>query len=85
MATRDRGGFLEWAEVHGQLYGTPRSALESARARGAVRTALNVRDSDATLILSHGQLAGGSLLTLQEAFRAGKPVLHLDLDRTDVH
>jgi len=47
----------------------------------AIRTALNVRDSDATLILSHGSLGGGSLLTLHEATRAGKPVLHLDLDR----
>jgi hypothetical protein len=47
----------------------------------AIRTALNVRDSDATLILSHGPLAGGSLLTVQEATRAGKPVLHLDLDQ----
>lgn len=28
-----RGDLLEWAEVHGQLYGTPRSNLEEARAR----------------------------------------------------
>jgi len=50
----------------------------------AVRTARNVRDSDATLILSHGPLEGGSLLTLREATRTSKPVLHLDLDRLDV-
>lgn len=55
--------------------------IETESTDPAVRTALNVQDSDATLILSHGPLAGGSLLTLQEAFRAGKPVLHLDLDR----
>jgi hypothetical protein len=48
----------------------------------AIRTRLNVRDSDATLIVSHGPLAGGSLLTLQEARRRGKPVLHLDLLET---
>ena len=47
----------------------------------AVRTRLNVRDSDATLIVSHGPLAGGSSLTMQEARRAGKPVLHVDLSR----
>jgi len=45
----------------------------------AVRTRLNVRDSDATLIVSHGPLSGGSLLTSQEATRLGKPLLHLDL------
>lgn len=55
--------------------------LETASAESAVRSARNVRDSDATLILSHGPLTGGSLLTLHEATRAGKPVLHLDLDQ----
>ena len=45
----------------------------------AVRTRLNVRDSDATLIVSHGPLAGGSLLTTEEARRIGRPVLHVDL------
>jgi hypothetical protein len=54
---------------------------EADSAEPAVRTALNVRDSDATLILSHGPLKGGSLLTLREASRIGRPVLHLDLDR----
>jgi hypothetical protein len=45
----------------------------------AVRTALNVRDSDATLIVSHGRVSGGSLLTFVEANRVGRPLLHLDL------
>ena len=47
----------------------------------AVRTRLNVRDSDATLIVSHGPLSGGSLLTIEEARRIGRPVLHVDLSR----
>jgi hypothetical protein len=55
--------------------------VEAASPDPAVRTALNVRDSDATVILSHGPLRGGSLLTLEEASRTGKPVLHLDLDQ----
>ena len=55
--------------------------LEADSTDPAVRTALNVRDSDATLILSHGPLTGGSLLTLQEATGIEKPVLHLDLDQ----
>jgi hypothetical protein len=44
------------------------------------RTARNVRDADATLLVSHGPLSGGSLLTRQIATRLGKPVLHLDLE-----
>ena len=43
------------------------------------RTARNVRDSDATLILSHGPLSGGSALTARLAREAGRSLLHLDL------
>jgi hypothetical protein len=59
--------------------------LREAESRDpAVRTCLNVRDSDATLILSHGPLTGGSRLTLAEATRLGRPALHVDLaDRPD--
>jgi guanylate kinase len=34
LAMRDRDEFAEWAEVHGQRYGTPAKALESALGRG---------------------------------------------------
>lgn len=48
----------------------------------AKRTVWNVRDSDATLIVTRGPLAGGSLLTAEEARRLGKPLLYIDLHRT---
>ena len=43
------------------------------------RTRWNVRDSDATLILSHGALAGGSKKTEGFAREMGKPVFSVDL------
>lgn len=45
-----------------------------------LRTELNVRDSDATLIMTHGALFGGSEYTALKAIELGKPHLHLDLD-----
>jgi predicted Rossmann fold nucleotide-binding protein DprA/Smf involved in DNA uptake len=44
----------------------------------AERTELNVKNSDATLIVSHGELKGGSLLTLEFAGKYKKPFLHID-------
>ena len=52
---------------------------EAASPDPVVRTELNVRDSDATVILSHGTLTGGSALTLEFARSLERPVLHLDL------
>ena len=45
----------------------------------AVRTRLNVRDSDGTLIISHGSLRGGSAFTEQCALELGRPWMHVDL------
>jgi len=54
---------------------TPDAAVE-------MRTEWNIRDSDATLILSHGPLDGGSLYTRIKAGELGKPWLHIDLSET---
>jgi hypothetical protein len=45
------------------------------------RTEWNVRDSDATLVLTLGTPDRGTALTLRLAARAGKPHLALDLGR----
>ena len=53
---------------------------ETESADFSERTAANVDDSDATLIISRGPLTGGSLHTREVADRLGRPCLHLDLD-----
>ena len=45
------------------------------------RTEKNVVDSDATLILSHGNLTGGSKLTKEFADKHKRPSLHIDLNQ----
>jgi predicted Rossmann fold nucleotide-binding protein DprA/Smf involved in DNA uptake len=58
--------------------------IETKTQNYAKRTKLNVRDSDATLIFSHGELTGGSLLTLELAERFKKPFLHIDLEDAEI-
>lgn len=48
------------------------------------RTALNVRDSDATLIFSFGEPTGGTALTLKLAISSGKPHFAVDLAASSV-
>jgi hypothetical protein len=43
------------------------------------RTEKNILDSDGTLIISHGQLTGGSALTREFAKQHRKPWIHLDM------
>ena len=54
---------------------------ETPSADYAQRTTWNVRDADATLILSRGKLAGGTAQTLEAARRLGKPYRVVDLSR----
>lgn len=49
----------------------------------ATRTRRNVQDSDATVVIHRGPLAGGSLLTAREARHAGRPMLRLDAEHLD--
>jgi hypothetical protein len=48
------------------------------------RTEQNILDSDATLILSHAGLTGGSALTQSLAEKHGKPCIHIDLSKVDM-
>ena len=57
------------------------SLQETTSSNYAVRTRLNVRDSDGTLILNVGRLEGGTALTAQLAGTLNKPVLIIDLDQ----
>jgi hypothetical protein len=44
------------------------------------RTERNVLDSDGTLIITHGELSGGSALTRRLAVTHRRPLLHVDLN-----
>ncbi|MFC1862674.1 putative molybdenum carrier protein [Thermodesulfobacteriota bacterium] len=46
----------------------------------AQRTGYNILDSDGTLIISHGNLKGGSSLTRKLAQKHHRSCLHIDLD-----
>jgi hypothetical protein len=59
----------------------PRYPLrETAESEYAVRTERNVRDSEATLILTVGASQGGAALTWELARRLGRPRLIVDLE-----
>ena len=86
---------LDWAREHGVPHSgwCPKGRLaadgplpahyqlqETESAGYRQRTRLNVRDSDATLILNTGVLDGGTLQTLRFARTLGKPHLVIQLD-----
>jgi hypothetical protein len=80
------GGWIpqgRWAE-DGVVPAHYPNLREAESREPAVRTELNVRDSDATLLLSHGEPEGGSALALEAANRIGRPVLHIDLSALSV-
>lgn len=53
--------------------------VETPLTTSSQRTEFNVRDADATLILCHGPLSGGTLKTAAIAQRLAKPFLVIDL------
>lgn len=74
------GGFVPQGRraEDGRLSGDYPNLTETATRNYAVRTELNVQNSDATLIVSHGRLTRGSRLTKKFAAAYAKPFLHVD-------
>jgi hypothetical protein len=75
------GGFVpqgRWTE-DGPLPLDYVGMVETEARHPEVRTKLNVRASDATIIFSRGPCEGGTLLTLLTARDHGVPHLHIDL------
>lgn len=66
-----------WAE-DGRISDKYPNLIETETESPAERTELNVINSDATLILSHGEPNGGSLLTIEFAEKHQKPFLPID-------
>lgn len=57
---------------------------ETATAAYPQRTRLNVRDSDATLVLARGEPSGGTAFTLACADQLDRPCMLVDLTRPDL-
>ena len=55
------------------------SLRETASSEYDERTTQNVRDTDATLVLSWGPARGGTLRTIEAARAIGRPLLDIDL------
>jgi hypothetical protein len=76
----ETGGFVPKNRLaeDGRISEKYRNLQETASDNPAERTSQNVKNSDATLILSHGALCGGSRLTKEFAEKYQKPFLHVD-------
>lgn len=74
------GGFVPKGRraEDGKISASYPNLVETAKRNYMERTELNVQNSDATLIVSHGKLTSGSLLTKKFAEKHQKPFLHID-------
>jgi hypothetical protein len=80
------GGFVpkNRAAEDGRISEKYPNLIETETENPAARTELNVINADATLILSHGKLKGGSRLTKEFAEKHQKPFLHLDFSELTI-
>jgi len=80
------GGFVPKGRLaeDGRISDKYINLIETSSEDYSERTLLNVINSDATIILSHGELTGGSLFTKQCAEERQLPFLHIDFEKTDI-
>ena len=77
----ETGGWVprdRWAE-DGRVPDWYPNMKATASADPALRTECNVRDSDGTVVFSHGDVSRGTKWTMEVATKLHKPMLHLDL------
>ena len=76
------GGFIPAAKMadDGRIPDSYQGLAETDSSDPSVRTELNVRNSDATLVLVRGALTGGTLLSVRIANRIEKPLLIVNID-----
>ena len=77
----ETGGWVprrRWAE-DGSVPECYPNMTETTSADPSQRTEYNVRDSDGTVVFSHGDVSGGTRWTMDVAGKLHKPLLHLDL------
>jgi len=82
----ETGGWVprgRWAE-DGRVPERYPSMKETDSSEPAERTECNVRDSDGTVVFSHGELSGGTRWTVEVSGRLHKPLLWLDLSTQPV-
>lgn len=74
------GGFVPKGRraEDGKISASYPNLIETPKRNYTERTELNVQNSDATLIVSHGKLTSGSLLTKKFAKKHQKSFLHID-------
>ena len=80
------GGFVPKGRraEDGRISETYPNLVETTKRDYAQRTELNVQNSDATLIVSHGKLTRGSLLTKKFAEKHQKPFWHIDFLESNI-
>jgi predicted Rossmann fold nucleotide-binding protein DprA/Smf involved in DNA uptake len=74
------GGFVPKGRraEDGKISASYPNLIETVTRNYIERTELNVKNSDAALVVSHDKLTGGSLLTKKFAEKHQKPFLHID-------